>query len=112
MTQVLNIDEFKKKTPLSVVVGGKTHHMQPSTVQTFLDNLEDMEALAKAPSIKDEIHLTVRMIVRAFPTLTEEEVRQWPLYSIEEVFNTVRGGGATSAEVIEKDASGNQQPEE
>lgn len=108
MTEVINIDAFKEEAPLKIKAGGVEHEMASPSIQTVLDNLNDLEELAKAPDVRSELNLTVRMIVRAFPTLTEEGVKSWPLPMIEKLFNTVRGGDA-EATVQETDAQGNGQ---
>lgn len=109
MTKVLNIDEFQTEAPFVVVVKGVEHAMVQPTVQMFLDNLADLERLAAAPTVADEVKMTVKMICRAFPTLKEADVNGWPLPAIERLFNIVRGFDA-DGQVTETDAEGNAQP--
>ncbi|NKX37872.1 hypothetical protein HGG70_08100 [Rhodobacteraceae bacterium R_SAG4] len=109
MTKVLNIDEFQPEAPFTVVTKGVEHHMVEPTVQMFLDNLADLEALAAAPTVADEVKMTVKMICRAFPTLSFEDVCLWPLPAIESLFNVVRGLEG-DGKVTEQDEEGNGQP--
>lgn len=105
-TKVLNIDDLKSEVLYVIEVDGEEHKLVAPTVQDFLDNIADLEALAAAPNIKEEINVSVRMIVRAIPTLTEERVKSWPLTAIERLFNVVRGYDQ-NGEVVEKDEEGN-----
>lgn len=92
MTKVLNIDDIRNEVaPYSITVGGKSHDMKHPTVEDFIENLKDLDALAAAPSVIEETRATVRMIVRAFPSLTEAEVTGWPVKAIEKLFLIIRG---------------------
>lgn len=108
MTKVLNIDDIRAETPYVVVVKGVEYEMKTPTVEDFIENLRDMEALAAAASLSSEIELTVRMIVRAFPKLSTETVMQWPLVAIEKLFAVIRGIDPDAT--AEVGAEGNDKP--
>jgi hypothetical protein len=106
MTKVLNIDDLLAQPNAKVVVNGVEHEMKTASVADFLQNMKDLEAMAAAPSIVAETELTVRMIARAFPTLTEDDVLKWPVPAIEKLFTFIRGIDP-DAKVEAKDDEGN-----
>lgn len=106
MTKVLNFDELLSEPAYTVIIKGVEHHMQTPTLEDFIANLKDMEALAAAPNMLAEVEATARMIARAFPTLTEADVRQWPVPAIERLFATIRGFDGDTT-VTEASAEGN-----
>lgn len=111
MTKVLNVDELLAREPAIVlVIDGERHTAILPTVEDFLENLKDMEALSAAPDMKSEIEMTVRMIVRAFPSLNEDRVKKMPVEAIEKLFAIVRGIDETGS-VEKEDASGNEKAE-
>lgn len=106
MTKILNIDDLLQESPLKVIIGGVEHAMTTPTMGDFLANMKDLEALAASPNIVEETRVTVRVIARAFPSLTEEDVYKWPVNVIENLFNIVRGVDP-DAQVASEDAAGN-----
>jgi len=106
MTKILNIDDLLQESPLKVIIGGKEHAMATVTMEAFLANMKDLEALQAAPSIVAETEVTVRVIARAFPSLTEADIYKWPVTVIENLFNLVRGIDP-DAKVTDEDAEGN-----
>jgi hypothetical protein len=109
MTKILNIDELVHKAPLAIRVDGKTHEMKMPTLEDFILNMKDLEAMAAAPNIVAETEGTVRMIARAFPTLTEEMVRSFPMAAIEQLFAVVREADP-DAKIDAEDSEGNGSP--
>lgn len=109
MTKILNIDDLLQESPLKVVIGGKEHAMSTPTMSDFLQNMKDLEALAAAPSLVTETEITVKIIARAFPTLTEADVLAWPVNVIENLFQLIRGIDP-DAKVEEADTEGNVSP--
>jgi hypothetical protein len=106
MTKVLNIDDLIAQPTAKIVVNGIQHEMRTPSVEDFLCNMKDLEAMAAAPSIVAETELTVRMIARAFPSLTEADVMKWPVPAIEKLFAYIRDIDP-DAKVEESDVEGN-----
>lgn len=106
MTKILNIDELVQESPLTIHVDGEDHKMKIPTMEDFIKNLKDLEDLAAAPNMLAETEATIRMIARAFPTLTEDRVRQFPMPAVEQLFAIIREADP-DAKVDDKDAEGN-----
>lgn len=100
MTKVISIESFVKAPPVILTVGGKKHPMVPATVETFLTNMKELEDLALDASPSKELEVTVRVIQRAFPTLTEKQIKQWSLEQIQGIADMARGA---SGEVVTTD---------
>ena len=106
MTKILNIDELINEAPMIVVIDGVEHKMKTATLEDFLQNMKDLEAMAAAPSIVAETEITVKMIARSLPTLTEEDILKWPMPAITRLFDIVREADPDT-QVEENDSEGN-----
>lgn len=107
MTKVLNIDELLNNTKprLTIIVDGEKHFAKVPTVEDFLGNLKDLEALAASPDAKGDVELTCKMIERAFPTLPVDRVKTFPIEAIEQLFNMVRSMEAEEKAETEKQSA-------
>lgn len=105
-TKILNIDELLEEVPMKIIVKGQEHAMSVVSMENFLENMKDLEALAAAPSVIAETEITIRVIGRSFPTLTEADIRKWPVTAIENLFNLIRGVDP-DAQVEGTDSEGN-----
>ncbi|MGV1754830.1 hypothetical protein [Agrobacterium sp. CG674] len=115
MTKIINFDSLVKEPLVIVVIDGVKHPMAEATVETFIQNMKAVEALGLDASPIAEIEVGVGIITRAFPTLTEDQVRKWTLSQIQNLSEIARGvnGEVVSTdeqEVADANASGNVQP--
>jgi len=97
MTKIISLDSFIKEPVLVLEVEGVKHAMVPTTVETFLENMKDIEALSINATPVQELEITVRIILRAFPTLTEKQVKSWSLEQIQGIAEVAR---SVSGEVV------------
>lgn len=103
-TNILNLDELETKKQKVIKLHGKEHVFQPFTVENYIENIKSMEVLnAKQMRVEkaikekrepnpddlvsqDELfNITVNNIIRAFPTLSKEQVLKMPI----EMLNTI-----------------------
>lgn len=108
MTKVLNIDAISNPELMSLVIKGVTHEMKAPSLNDFIANLKDIEELSEAETQQNiglQMAVIVRMIARAYPTLTIAEMMEWDLAKVTYVFNAIRGAEDT-AEVEDKDGEG------
>lgn len=111
MTKVLNLDALKTEAPVAIIVNEKRHEMRLATVQTFIDNMRMIEDLGTNPSMIREIEVAKKVILSAFPTLTEKELGDLPLDALRQISDLARGaGGEIVTNDAEAAASGNAQP--
>lgn len=91
MAKVFNVDALTK-VESEIVLNGKTHAVVDMSVEGFLATMKDAEALEKAGNdISAQINALVKTILRAIPTLDEQELRQQPLQALYGIASFVRG---------------------
>lgn len=114
MTKVINLASLSKEPAIVIVTeDGKRHEMVAATVQSFIDNVKLVEDLGVNASVVQEMEAMIAVIVRAFPTITEAEVRAWPLENLQSISDLARGQNSelvtTDEEKMkEAEASGNE----
>lgn len=91
MTQVVNFDALQDEPPFILEIGGKSHPMKIASIQDFVENMRLIETLGANSSFLDELEVSVKVIARAFPTLTEDEIRGWQVGTIDKLFKLSRG---------------------
>jgi hypothetical protein len=101
MTKVINIAALRKPPAVKIETeDGKSHEMVPATVETFLENLKEIEDLGLDASPIKEAELTIRAIHRAFPTLTEKQIKGWTLDVLKTLYEMILG---VNGEVVSTD---------
>lgn len=110
MTKVLNLDALKTEAPVAIVLDGVRHEMKVATVQTFVDNLKLIEELGTNPSMIREIEAAKTIILRSFPTLSEEQVGNFPLDTLQQLSDLARGANDEIVTTDEKAASSGNAP--
>lgn len=115
MTKIINVADLKKTEEVVLIVDDVRHPMKAPTIADFVANMELIEKLGVRASPVDEMLGMVDIVVRAFPTLTKDQVMLWPLDYIQQISEIARGAGG---EIVTTDedkakvavASGNDQP--
>lgn len=96
-TKVIKLESLVRPTPLIIEIGGIKHPLVPATVDTYIENMKDIEALSLNASPIEELELAVRLIVRAFPSLTSAEIRSWSVDVIHQLAQIARGASGEVA---------------
>lgn len=104
MTKVINLSDLKKDPEVKLVVGEVEHVMQPATVNSFIEHMKMVEDLGTNASLAEEMEVMIKIIIGAFPTLTDDEVRQWPLSYIQQINDVVQSNAGTAATQDEEKA--------
>jgi len=91
MTKIINLDELRKPTPLVIVVDGARHELKPATVESFLENVKAIEDMGVNATVAQEFDAMIGIITRSFPTLTEQQVRQWSVEQLRYLVELTRG---------------------
>lgn len=92
-----------------VKLGDKQHKMVPLSVEAFIAGVKDSQDLGTTPDFATEFGVVTRMILRSFPTMSEEELRKMPMASLNKLLTftqSVNGHDDVSKEA-EKEAEGN-----
>lgn len=106
--KVLNTADLLPKEPLILKIDGVDHTKVDPSLEDVVQTLKDLEDLAKAPSLLEELQFVIRIITRAFPTITEEMLRKWPANVVNEIYLLARDEDQPQVET--KDAEGNDKP--
>ncbi|MFA9261790.1 MAG: hypothetical protein ACEQSB_00320 [Undibacterium sp.] len=108
MTKLLDLDKVAPAVVMSLKLNGKTHKLKEIDVETFIENMKEIEQLSVGGSAVDEINMSIKIILRSFPTLTDKELRKLTLNQLTAISNYARSGGEDEAEKpAEGDTSGN-----
>lgn len=107
MTKVINIDALQEEAPFVLVIDGKEHPMKIASVQDFVENMKLIEALGTNASFVDELEVSIKVIARAFPSLTEDEIRGWQVSVIDKLFRISRGEDVLSESDLKEAHEGN-----
>jgi hypothetical protein len=77
MTKILNLDQIEQSEDKSVVLNGMSHTFRPFTVDEFIVQLKEIEAVeAKGDmSVTDYAEFSIKTVMRGFPTIPEAEIR-------------------------------------
>mgnify|MGYP001354347228 CR=1 FL=1 len=101
---VIKLESLVRPSPLVIEVEGVRHELVPASVETYIQNMRDIEALALNASPVDEIELAVKLIGRAFPTLKAADIRGWSVDVIYQLAAIARGESGEVASTNEADA--------
>lgn len=112
MTNFLNLDEVKPTIEFSFQLNGKRHELVPATVETFIANMNDLKSLGVNADPIDELQVMLKMIGRAFPTITEKELKKLTLDQAKAISEYARRANGEVVETTtdtgaEGDAEGN-----
>ena len=81
MTKILNLDELEAPVDKILTLKGKDNFYHPFTVQEFIDQMKKAETKDAESGVKtsETVEYMVEMIMRAFPTVDEADLRGLPL---------------------------------
>lgn len=100
--RILNLDNFETEIDKVVKYKGVEHKFKPFTVRDFIQNVKEMEDLARDDATEEDIVAYVNqmavLINRAFPTLSVEEVLEMPMEMVKALTDFVRGEVQTEVE--------------
>lgn len=71
--KIIDLDVLAEDT-IGFKLNGKVHELKPVTFKDFLTNMKDLQNVGKAPSIEEEMNLSKTMLLRAFPSLTSDDI--------------------------------------
>lgn len=110
-TQFLDLDAVDLPVQLVVKLGGKEHPLVPVTVESFVANTKLLQQLSKAKDgdLEAEVNLVIKVILRAFPTMTDEMLRKMPLANLNKLMGVAQDNDGTKAveKAVEQDVKAN-----
>ncbi|WP_062120538.1 hypothetical protein [Aureimonas sp. AU40] len=79
----LDLDEVAPKVGFAIKLKGQRYDGKEATVEDFINNTLDIQALGTKTTAKEEFDITVKMLMRAFPGLPETDIRNLTLSQIQ-----------------------------
>lgn len=91
-TKIINLSDLTPAPTVKIIdTTGTEHKLAPISVGTFIQNVKSVEELGMSASVSQEIELMIKIILRGFPTLTEDELMKWPIETLEQISQYARG---------------------
>lgn len=97
--EILNLDELETAIEKTIVHKGQKHVFAPFSVKDFVENLKQIEAYSKQDEIpvSEYMEHMINMVVRSFPSLGEDEVRELPMPKLKAINDFIKGQTETEA---------------
>lgn len=110
-TKMLDLDAVTSNVDFTLKLNGKEHSLVEPSVEVFISNLSDLEALALNATPSEELEMSIKMIKRSFPSIPEKELRQLKLSQINAIAEFARSSSGQEPVVEEggETAVGNDQ---
>lgn len=112
-TKIVKLEALVRPTPLIIEIDDVKHPLVPATVETYIQNMRDIQALSLNADPVEELQLAVKLIARAFPSLEERTIRGWSVDVIHQLAQIARGASGEVVSETEGEApvaEGNAQP--
>lgn len=104
-TKVINLAALSKEPTVVIVTeDGERHEMKRATVGSFIDNIKIIESLGVNASTEEEMNVMIQIITRAFPTISEQMVKDWPLEHLQSISEMARGQNSELVSSSEEEA--------
>lgn len=71
----IDLDEVRDEIDFTVKFGGEEYKVKPITVADFIAEAKQIEELGLGASVKDEVEVSINMLVRALPGMTAEKLK-------------------------------------
>lgn len=90
MTKTTFIDlDAVVSNPVTISFQGVDHKLKPVTVEDFVANMKEIQELGTAPGFDKELDLTLRMLSRAFPSITKESFGSMSIEQMQRLVSTI-----------------------
>lgn len=102
MTKILNLDDIEQSVDKRVTLNGEDHDFHPFTVDEFIAQLKEIEAVEKAGemTVVDYTEFAIKSILRGFPTIQEADLRKLSVTKLKALTDFIK------AEADEAEAEG------
>lgn len=103
----LDLDAVAGEADFVLKLKGKEHKLKVATVETFIQNMQDLEGLSMSASAADELKVAVAIVKRAFPTIPEDELKELNILQVKAIADFAQSANGEKVEKISEDAEGN-----
>lgn len=108
-TKYLDLDAVSSDIEFTIKLDGKDHVLKEATVESFLSNVKSLEKLSLNASPAEELELTLKMILKSFPTITDAQLRALTFTKLQKIreFAMTAGGEETEKATAEGETAEN-----
>jgi hypothetical protein len=100
MTKILNLDDIEQSEDKTVVLNTVSHKFHPFTVDEFITQLKEIEAIEAGGSVMsatDYAEFSIRTVQAAFPTIKETDLRALTIGKLKALTDFVKDVAKTEA---------------
>jgi hypothetical protein len=94
-TTIIDLDAVDQFPDVVAKLGGKKHKLVPVSVEDFIANTKLLQTLGKDGDIDAEVSGLIQIILRAFPTMTEDMLRKLPLVNLNKLMGIAQDHDGT-----------------
>ena len=106
----LDLDSFGDASEFTVKLDGTEHKLAALTVDDFIFNTKLIQSLGTAPDIESELSAVVKMLTRAFPTMTEEMLRKLEIRKLNAILEFAHSNNGQRAGEAEAETEAKANP--
>lgn len=103
----LDLDAIAEEAVFTLKLNSKEHKLQVATVKMFAENMRDVQETTLDASITDELKVIVRIVKRAFPTMTDEDIENLTLPQLRTIADFALKASSEAVSVEKQDDQGN-----
>lgn len=108
MTNYLDLDSVASEAEFVLKLNGREHKLKVATVNTFVQNMKDLEGLSMNATAGEELEVAVKIVQRAFPTIPEDELRELSVLQVKAISDYAMQANGEKTEGVKQDEVGNE----
>lgn len=105
--QYLDLDAVAGNAEFTLKLKGKEHKLKVATVETFIQNMQDLEGLSMTASAAEELKVALAIVKRAFPTIPEKDLNDLTVLQVKAIADYAQSANGEQVEKVSEDAQGN-----
>ena len=91
MTKILNLDDLETTIEKSIEIKGVRYDMKPFSVEEFVDQMKEIEEVSQKDLSGAELYLiSLGMIRRAFPGMTDDILKKMNTFQIDAIYEFMK----------------------
>ncbi|WP_456868330.1 hypothetical protein [Galbibacter sp. BG1] len=105
----LDLDAVAPEAEFTLKLNGKKHALKVATVETFIQNMQDLESLSINANAAEELKVALAIVKRAFPTIPDEDLNNLTVLQVKAIADYAMQANGEKVEKIEEGAEGKEQ---
>lgn len=105
--QYLDLDAVSSNAEFVLKLNGKEHKLKVATVDTFIQNMQELEGMSMNASAAEELKVAINIVKRAFPTIPVEELTSLTVLQVKAISDYAMQANGEKTEVTKETPEGN-----